>query len=213
MNGVVEKINNERISLLWTYPKTTQNLRWNYTTTKCLNIWEEQRNAKLHFKEHGELFAPPEARRKDTWAPPKNLDEHLKNEFNTDGQPWRTPVTQGWRDKIEGWKNKIKALRWFRWRFRRNDRGNWTPKKKRRRHLKLGFIPQEQTLKKGIDCLDEIRIRFIVCLSFIKLNWWQAKDFAYYLFFLKRIEKWHIANLRRSSWTTGRIWKNEWLKW
>ena len=60
--------------------------------------------------------------------------------------------------------------------------------------------------------MDEIRIRFIVCLSFIKLNWWQAMDLAYYLFFLKRIEKWHIANLRRSSWTTGRIEKNERIK-
>ena len=45
-----------------------------------------------------------------------------------------------------------------------------------------------QTPKEGITHLDEIRIRFIVCLSFIKLNWWQAMDFAYYLFFLKRIK-------------------------
>ena len=73
------------------------------------------------------------------------------------------------------------------------------------------FIPHKQTPKEGIKYLDEIRIRFIVCLSFIKLNWWQAMDFAYYLFFLKRIEKWHIANLRRSSWTTGRIEKNKWI--
>ena len=86
----------------------------------------------------------------------------------------------------------------------------WTPEKKRWKHLELEFIHQEQTPKEGINHLDEIRIRFIVCLSFIKLNWWQAMDFAYYLFFLKRIEKWHIANLRRSSWTTGRIGKNEW---
>ena len=84
-------------------------------------------------------------------------------------------------------------------------------KKKRWKHLELEFIHQEQTPKEGITHLDEIRIRFIVCLSFIKLNWWQAMDFAYYLFFLKRIKKWHVANLRRSSWTTGRIEKNEWI--
>ena len=61
----------------------------------------------------------------------------------------------------------------------------WTPEKKRWKHLELEFIHHEQTPKKGITHLDEIRIRFIVCLSFIKLNWWQAMDFAYYLFFLK----------------------------
>ena len=37
-------------------------------------------------------------------------------------------------------------------------------------------------------------------------------DFTYYLFFLKRIEKWHVANLRKSSWSTGRIEKNERIK-
>ena len=49
----------------------------------------------------------------------------------------------------------------------------WTPEKKRWKHLDLEFIHQEQTPKEGITHLDEIRIRFIVCLSFIKLNWWQ----------------------------------------
>ena len=62
----------------------------------------------------------------------------------------------------------------------------WTPEKKKWKHLELEFIPHEQTPKEGIIHLDEIRIRFIVCLSFIKLNWWQAMDFAYYLFFLKK---------------------------
>ena len=103
-------------------------------------------------------------------------------------------------------------MRWFRWRFRRNGRGNWTPEKKRWKHFEPEFIHQEQTPKEGINHFEEIRIRFIVCLSFIKLNWWQAMYFAYYLFFLKRIEKWHIANLRWSSRTTGRIAKNKWIK-
>ena len=53
----------------------------------------------------------------------------------------------------------------------------WTPEKKRWKHLELEFIHQEQTPKEGITHLDEIRIRFIVCLSFIKLNWWQAMEF------------------------------------
>ena len=66
---------------------------------------------------------------------------------------------------------------------------NWTLEKKRWKHLDLEFIHQEQTLKEGITHLDEIRIRFIVCLSFIKLNWWQAMDFSYYLFPLKGLKE------------------------
>ena len=88
----------------------------------------------------------------------------------------------------------------------------WTPEKKRWKHLELEFIHQEQTPKEGITHLDEIRIRFIVCLSFIKFNWWQAMDFAYYLFLLQMIKGNMPQNLRKSSWTTGRIGKNEWIK-
>ena len=62
----------------------------------------------------------------------------------------------------------------------------WTPEKKRWKHLELEFIPHKQTPKEAITHLDEIRIRLIVCLSFVKLIWWQAMDFAYYLFFLKK---------------------------
>ena len=43
-------------------------------------------------------------------------------------------------------------------------------KRKDGKHLELEFIHHEQTLKEGVTHLDEIRIRFIVCLSFIKLN-------------------------------------------
>ena len=42
--------------------------------------------------------------------------------------------------------------------------------RKDEKHLELEFIQQEQTPKEGITHLDEIRIRFIVCLYFIKLN-------------------------------------------
>ena len=37
-------------------------------------------------------------------------------------------------------------------------------------------------------------------------------DFAYYLFFLDRIEGYMAQNVWKSSWTTGRIEKNEWIK-
>ena len=84
------------------------------------------------------------------------------------------------------WKNKIKAWDGIVGSYAEMAEEIWTPKKKRWKHLELEFIHQEQTPKEGITHLDEIRIRFIVCLSFIKLNWWQALDFAYYLFFLKK---------------------------
>ena len=36
-------------------------------------------------------------------------------------------------------------------------------------------------------------------------------DFSYYLFFLKRIKGNVAQNMRKSSWTIGRIEKNEWI--
>ena len=114
----------------------------------------------------------------------QNLDELLKNELNHEEPPWRTPVTKGWRDRMKGERIRW-ALRWFRWRFRQNSRGKFKLwKRKDEKHLELEFIHQEQTLKEGITHLDEIRIRFIVCLSFIKLNWWQTMDFCILLILL-----------------------------
>ena len=139
------------------------------------------------------------------------LDKLLKNELNHEEPPWRTTVTKGWWDRNEGRKNKIKLCDDLDGGLDDMAEEIWTLEKKRWKHLELEFTHQEQTPKEGINRLDEIRIRFIVCLSFLKLNWWQAMDFAYYLFFLKRIEKWHIVNLRRSYWTTGMTGKNEWI--
>ncbi len=177
----------------------------------------------------------------------KNLDEHLKNELNHEEPPWRTPVTKGWWDRMKDERIRW-ALRWFRWRFRQNSRGNWTPEKKRWETLgtriyswrtnsegkdyslgwnknkiycmlnlrtnsegkdySLGWnknkiycmliLHQIKLLtsngfrillilleKKELNHPEEIRIRFIVCLSFTNLDWWQAMDLAYYLFPLK----------------------------
>ena len=67
--------------------------------------------------------------------------------------------------------------------------------------------------KEGITRSDGIRIRFIVCLSFIKLNWWQAMDFCILLILIGKGLRGDIAqHLRESSRTTGRIEKNEWIK-
>ena len=39
----------------------------------------------------------------------------------------------------------------------------WTPEKKRWKHLELEFIPQEQTLRKGLLDDEEVRIRITLC--------------------------------------------------
>ena len=119
----------------------------------------------------------------------------------------RTPVTKGWWDRMK--EERIRwALWWFRWRFRRNGRGNLNSGKEKMKILETRiYSSRTNSEEKGLLDDDEIRIRFIVCLSFIKLNWWQAMDFAYYLFFLKRIKGGIAQNLRKSSWTTGRIWR------
>ena len=88
----------------------------------------------------------------------------MKNELNFDEPPWRTPVTKGWWDRNEGWKNKIKLCDDLDGGLDDMAEEIWTPENKRWKHLELEFIHQEQTPKKGINHLDEIRIRFIVCL-------------------------------------------------
>ena len=100
-------------------------------------------------------------------------------------------------------------MRWFRWRLATIMRKTWNSGKEKMKTLG-SRIYSSRTKSEGRDNhLDEIRIRFIVCLSFIKLNWWLAMDFSYYLFFLKMIKGNIAQNLRKSSWTNGRIGKNE----
>ena len=101
------------------------------------------------WKEYGDLIAPQDARTKDTRTPwTRILMNTWKNELNHEEPPWRTPVTKDDEIEFKDAKNKIKALRWFRWGFRRDGRGKWTPEKKRWKYLELEFIHQEQTPKK-----------------------------------------------------------------
>ena len=72
------------------------------------------------------------------------------------------------KDDEIGWKNKIKACGDL-------DGGSddmaeeiELREKKRWKHLELEFIPHEQTPKERIKHFEELRLRFIVCLSFIK---------------------------------------------
>ena len=76
---------------------------------KWLDSWEEQRNAKLHFKRKWRINCTSRCKKKRYQnSLNKNLDE-LRNELTREEPPWRTPVTKGWWDRNERWKNKIKA--------------------------------------------------------------------------------------------------------
>ena len=63
MNGVVEKINNERISLLWSYPKTTQKLEVKLCHNQMLEYLGITKKCKTPLEEYRELIALRDARR------------------------------------------------------------------------------------------------------------------------------------------------------
>lgn len=87
-----------------------------------LNIWEERRTAKLHFKRIRRISCTLRGKlERYLNSSNKNLDEHLKNELNHEEPPWRTPVTKRWWDRMKAERIRW-ALRWFRWRFWRNGR-------------------------------------------------------------------------------------------
>ena len=142
----------------------------------------------------------------------QNLDELLRNELNHEEPPWRTPVTKGWWDRMK--EERIRwALWWFRWRFRRDGRGNFDSGKEKLETLRTErlFIMNNLRGKELLDH-DEIRIRIALYLS--SSNSIDDKQWILHTTYSswKRIDKWHIANSRRSSRTTGRIGKNEWIK-
>ena len=86
-------------------------------------------------KENKELIALRDARRKDTWTPPTKswwtLEEKIKS--------WRTTMKNSGNKRTmrQNWRMKrIRlALWWFRWRFRRNGRGNLNSKKRKMKTL------------------------------------------------------------------------------
>ena len=184
---LLRKSTTKRISLLWTYGKTSENLRWNFATSKCVNSWEERRNAKLHFrrKKMKNYLRFETREEKILELHQQNLDELLKNELNHEEPPWRTPSTRRWWNKMKDERIRW-ALRWFIWRFQRNGQGKFELRKRKDETLETRIYSSRTNSEERDYSLDEIRMRFIVCLSFIKLNWWQAMDFSYYLFSLKK---------------------------
>ena len=93
------------------------------------------------------------------------------------------------------------ALKWYNWNNLELRKEKWTNEIKN----------YDESPEKGINHLDETRIRITLCLAFTHLDWWQATDFCILLILVERIkidmaQTWE--GLRR---TTGRIGKNEWI--
>ena len=87
LNGVVEKINNERITLLWTYQNNSkievklchnQMLEYLGITKKCKTPLNKKRKNYLHFETREEKILE---------LLQQNLDELLKNELNHEEPP------------------------------------------------------------------------------------------------------------------------------
>ena len=107
------------------------------------------------------------------------LREGIKSLMNHHVEPpWRTPVTKGWSNgRKEKLKTQGEALRWFRWRFRRNGWGRFELRKRKdeaSRTEKCDML--NHSGKKKLDHLGETIIRITLCVSFTNLNWWQATD-------------------------------------
>ena len=103
-------------------------------------------------------------------------------------------------------------MQWFRRRFRRNGQGNLNSGKEKMKILGTRiYSSRTNSEEKGLLNDDEIRIRITLCLPSSNLiddnRIWHATYSCW-----KRIKGDIAQNLRKSSWTTGRIEKNEWIK-
>ena len=124
----------------------------------------------------------------------------MKNERN----PWRT--TKLSHRENSGNKRMIKRKRSWKHKVRRCDDLDGASRRDKAKNLKLWKRKDEESWTekcdmmnnsgtKKLDHLDETIIRITLCVSFTNLNWWQATDFAYYLFSLKKRLNRDIAQL------------------
>ena len=119
-----------------------------------------------------------EVLQQESW---RTLWERIETLMNHHEGP---PYTNEWCNVTKVEKNKIMTLPRFRWSpMKRYLTELDTPENKDKRLRKelISWATPEEELKS----FDETRIRIMLCLSFIKLNWWQATDLAYHLFLLK----------------------------
>ena len=146
----------------------------------------------------------------------QNLDELLKNELNHEEPPWRTPVTKGWWDRMKDERIRW-ALRWFRWRFRRNGRGNLNSGKEKMKTLGTR-IYSSRTNSEGRDYSlgwNKNKIYCMLILHQIKLM--TSNGFGILLILVERIKRDIAQTWEGIDGTTGGIWKqrinwydNEW---
>ena len=139
------------------------------------------------------------------------LDELLKNELNHEEPPWRTPVTKGWwhRMKDEGirW-----ALRWCRWRFRRDGRGNLNSGKEKMKTLGTRIF-SSRTNSEGRDYSlgwNKNKIYCMLILHQIKLM--TSNGFGILLILVERIKRDIAQTWEGIDGTTGGIWKQR-MNW
>ena len=122
----------------------------------------------------------------DTWASPTRiLKNTLRMNYILDEPPWWISVYK----RMKAQKNKIKALQDLYGASRRDTWENLELRKRKYEQLRIKILISWTTLIEGLKTPWPTRIRIMLCLSFIKLNWWQAMDLANYLFFLKRLKK------------------------
>ena len=111
-------------------------------------------------------------------------------------------------DEIEMKDERIRwALRWFRWRFRRNGRGNLNSGKEKMKILGTR-IYSSRTNSEGRDYSlgwNKNKIYCMLILHQIKLM--TSNGFGILLILVERTKRDIAQTLENLQWTTGRIWK------
>ncbi len=97
------------------------------------------------------------------------------------------------------WKHKVKPCDDLEGASQRYNRENLELRKRKDETLEPR-ITSSWTIsgRKELNHLEEIKIRFIVCVSFTNFDWWQAMDLAYCLFLKNSSNKRMIE--RKGSW-------------
>ena len=115
--------------------------------------------------------------------------EFLKNNWRMKGildeAPCRASMKNSGNKRMikrkRSWQHKVKPCNDLGGASRRDNAEYLELRKKDEQHITEKLIPL-RTPEEGINHLEETRIRITLRVSFTNLDWWQATDFAYYLF-------------------------------
>ena len=121
---------------------------------------------------------------------------------------WQKDDEIEWKDERIRW-----ALQWFRWRIWWDGRGNWTLGKEKMKTLGTR-IYSSRTNSEGRDYSLGRNKNKIYCMFILhQIKLMTSNGFCILLILLEKGLRSDMSqNLRRSSWTTGRIGKNKWIK-